>query len=215
MLKDQPRVIFAEPMDEDDLAVDNEEAVDDEDIADDIPVMKKRKLDSDLQAIADAESQVMLTKHFKLHTEIVPAFTGGKFIMLKGSKFAFAHNNSQVSLIDVASGKVVGKIEQENEDLINFEVSPNQKLLATTNKGYLVRVYSIGEMPTNFDQEWKHESQVVSFKTGSMLGLELCFDPSSRYVAIATSDSQIKIYDVMKGFQTHNFIGHRNIVVNL
>lgn len=48
MLKDQPRVIFAEPMDEDDLAIDNEEAVDDEDIADDIPVMKKRKLDSEL-----------------------------------------------------------------------------------------------------------------------------------------------------------------------
>ena len=70
MLKqeEKPRIIFAEAMDEEDLQEDeNLNAVDEEDIADDIPVMKKRKLDSELQAIVDAESQVMLTKHFKLH----------------------------------------------------------------------------------------------------------------------------------------------------
>lgn len=48
-----------------------------------------------------------------------------------------------------------------------------------------------------------------------MLGLELCFDPSSRYLAIATSDSQVKVYDAVKGFQTHNFIGHHNIVLTM
>ena len=46
-----------------------------------------------------------------------------------------------------------------------------------------------------------------------MLGLEACFDPSSRYLAVATSDSQVKVYDAVKGFQTHNFVGHQNIVL--
>jgi hypothetical protein len=109
--KVEPRVIFAEAMDEEDLAESQQEAaLDDEDIADDLPVMKKRKLDDDLQKIADAERQVMLTKHFKLQQELGPSYTGGKFVLLD-SKHAFAQNGSAVTLLDVGSGKVLGRIE--------------------------------------------------------------------------------------------------------
>jgi len=45
--------------------------------------------------------------------------------------------------------------------------------------------------------------------------LELCFDPTSRFLAIGTADSQVKVFDVVKGFQTHNFIGHRGVIVQL
>jgi hypothetical protein len=50
MMKEQePRVIFAEAMDEDDLADSEEEAmIADDDIAEDIPVMKRRKLDPEM-----------------------------------------------------------------------------------------------------------------------------------------------------------------------
>lgn len=115
----------------------------------------------------------------------MPAYTGGKFLLLKDG-FAFAQNNSEVSLIAVSTGKVVGKVSQENEDIINFTVSPNYKLLAATFKNHLVRVYSLGDLNS---LNWKPENEIISFKTGKMLGLELCFDPSSRYLAIATSDS--------------------------
>lgn len=30
--------------------------------------------------------------------------------------------------------------------------------------------------------------------------LEVCFDPSSRFVAVGTADSHVKVYDVEKGF---------------
>lgn len=127
----------------------------------------------------------MLTKHFKLDSELGPAYTGGKFVLAKDG-FAFAQNNVQISLVETSSGKVVGKVAQENEDIINFALSPNCKLLAATFKNHLVRVYSLGDLHA---KDWKPENEVVSFKTANMLGLELCFDPSSRYVAIATSDS--------------------------
>jgi WD40 repeat protein len=54
-----------------------------------------------------------------------------------------------------------------------------------------------------------------TFKTLNQLGLEVTFDPSSRYVAIGTSDSHVKVFDTVKGFQTHNFIGHRGVIVQL
>ena len=99
-------------------------------------------------------------------------------------------------MLDINSAIVIGKIAHENEEPINFAVAPNQRLIAVTYKNHLVRIYSIGDLKEN----WKPESVVAAFKTGNMLGLELCFDPSSRYVAIATSDSQIKVYDAVKGF---------------
>ena len=46
--------------------------------------------------------------------------------------------------------------------------------------------------------------------------LELVFDPSSKFLAAGTADSQIKVFDAVKGFQTHNFIGgHRGVITNL
>jgi len=197
-------------MDEDDLAGSEEEAMmEDDDIAEDIPVMKRRKLDPDMQQIADAERQVMLTKHFKLTQELGPAFTGGKFTIVQ-DKFAFAANGTDVALVNIDSGKVVGRITHENEEVVSFAVSPNAKLLGATFKNHFVRIYNLGELHEN---DWKPESVIQSFKTGNMLGLECCFDPSSRYLAIATSDSQVKVYDAAKGFQTHNFVGHQNIVL--
>jgi U3 small nucleolar RNA-associated protein 13 len=45
--------------------------------------------------------------------------------------------------------------------------------------------------------------------------LELQFDPSSKFLAAGTADSHVKVFDVIKGFQTHNFTGHRGIITNL
>ena len=43
----------------------------------------------------------------------------------------------------------------------------------------------------------------------------MTFDPSSKFLAAGTSDSHIKIYDVQKNYQTHNFLGHRGIIQKL
>ena len=34
-------------------------------------------------------------------------------------------------------------------------------------------------------------------------------------MALGTSDSQVKVFEISKGIQTHNFIGHRGIIVQL
>ena len=45
--------------------------------------------------------------------------------------------------------------------------------------------------------------------------LEIVFDPSSKFIACGTADSHIKVYDFIRGFQTHNFTGHRGIINKL
>lgn len=43
----------------------------------------------------------------------------------------------------------------------------------------------------------------------------MSFDPTSKFLAAGTADSNIKVFDVKKGFQTHNLTGHRGIITNL
>jgi U3 small nucleolar RNA-associated protein 13 len=43
----------------------------------------------------------------------------------------------------------------------------------------------------------------------------MAFDPSSKFLAAGTSDSHIKIFDVSRNYQTHNFLGHRGIIQKL
>ena len=54
-----------------------------------------------------------------------------------------------------------------------------------------------------------------TFKTPNQLVCEMAFDPSSKFIAAGTSDSHIKIFDIERNFQTHNFTGHRGIIQKL
>jgi WD40 repeat protein len=54
-----------------------------------------------------------------------------------------------------------------------------------------------------------------TFKTAGQMVLELSFDPSSKFLAAGTADSHVKVYDVNRGFQTHNLLGHRGIINKL
>jgi len=45
--------------------------------------------------------------------------------------------------------------------------------------------------------------------------LEVAFCPQSRFLALGTADSHVKVFDIEKGFQTHNFIGHRGVICQL
>ena len=81
----------------------------------------------------------------------------------------------------------------------------------------MVKAYRMGDLPDpEADQplQWSPQN-FHAFRLTGCLGLEIGVDPGSRYVAVGTSDSQIKVYDLQKGFQTHNFVGHRGIVVKL
>jgi WD40 repeat protein len=72
--------------------------------------------------------------------------------------------------------------------------------------------------PTALDfdpAEFKKMECFKLFKTPNQLVVEMTFDPSSKLLALGTSDNHIKVFDVHRGFQTHNFIGHRGLILKL
>lgn len=140
---------------------------------------------------------MLLTRFFKQEKNFGPTYTGGTFVISKDGDHAYAINDNKVTVMCLESGKVLGQIEEENEDILTIAVAPNQQLIATSNKTSLIRIYQVPQQ--GFDSEnvdlWKPKC-VQIFRSQASLALELVFDPSSRFIAAGTSDSQIRVYDV-------------------
>lgn len=100
------------------------------------PKMRKRKL-------VEPE-QVQLTKHFSLEKEFPPLHTGGKMQVLQDKVFAM--NDNRVSIFELQSGSLLTTLFEEEEEILTFAVSPNLKYIATSNKTYMVRVYSLDQV---------------------------------------------------------------------
>lgn len=83
----------------------------------------------------------MLTKHFKLEKDFVPVYTGGTFRLLKDRVHALALNEDKITLFNTATGDLIGNLAIENEEILQFAVSPNFELLAASNKTGLLRVF--------------------------------------------------------------------------
>lgn len=128
--------------------------------------------------------------------QLPPMYTGGSFQVLRDEKLALSMNDNKVSLLDIQDFKLLASLVQENEDISTFALSPNQEYLATANKQSLIRVFNFSMEPQEFS---KMECQKV-FRTPNQVCLQVKFDPSSRFLAAGTTDSHIKIFDVIHGF---------------
>jgi len=123
-------------------------------------------------------------------------------MLLKDSRFAFGLKDEAVALIHLDSARVLGKLAEENEPVVTFAVSANQQILVTATKNYAIKAYRIGDLPdpgAELPTPWQPQN-FQTFRLVGCLGLELSVDPSSRFVAVGTSDSQIKVFDLSKGF---------------
>lgn len=170
-----------------------------------------------------AAESLRLTKHLREIKTFGPLHSGGKIHILKDETHAVAINDLKISLYNTRTSQLVGTLQQENEDISTFAVSPNQQFLAVSTRNFLIRIYRLPDLssltlqsiedfnPSNFS---KMECMKM-FKTPNQLTLEMTFDASSKYLACGTSDSHIKVFDVVNGFQTHNFVGHRGIILKL
>lgn len=55
-------------------------------------------------------------------------------------------NDNRVSIFELESGNLITTLFEEEEEILTFAVSPNMKYIATSNKTYMVRVYSLEQV---------------------------------------------------------------------
>ena len=160
-------------------------------------IEEKRNQDENGQKIEN----LRLTKYLKEQKEFKPSFTGGKFQILKGGNLALCLNDHTISVLEIFTNQVLASHSQLNEDISTFSLSPNQQVLATANRNNLVRVYQMPFSDGEFDLEAFGKMECLNaMKTQNQLVVEMEFDPTSKFLAVGTSDSAIKIFDAIKGF---------------
>ena len=118
---------------------------------------------------------------------------------MHGNKYALALNDDKVSLVEIGNNQVIGNLQQQSEDITTFAVSPNQQILATGNKNGLVRIFQLPDLSVEPEAFKRMECSKV-FKLTNQLVVQMTFDPTSKFLAVGTSDSHIKIFDIKGGF---------------
>uniref|UniRef100_UPI00358F3981 transducin beta-like protein 3 n=1 Tax=Myxine glutinosa TaxID=7769 RepID=UPI00358F3981 len=130
-------------------------------------------------------------------------YTGGKIQVSADGKNLFCPYGCKVQILDIATGKVERSIVQEDEEDVScFILSPDDQVLVTSSKALLLRQWEWRNGLCT--RTWKaiHRSPVTT----------MAFDPTSTLLATGGSDSTIKVWDVIKQYCTHNFKGFTGVV---
>lgn len=147
-------------------------------------------------------------KTVKTHTGI---FTGGKTELFvdprDGRALMACMLHDDVAIVDAVTGELQRTLQQDIEDeeqkesFVVFAVRPARNQLVTAGRNLLLRVWDLATFTC-----------VRTIKAHQTPVLAMDFDPTGTLLATGSSDRTVKVFDVDKGFCTHNFRKHTGIV---
>ncbi|KAK6476051.1 transducin beta-like protein 3 [Huso huso] len=141
--------------------------------------------------------------NYAVSSKIEPFYKGGKVQISKDGKYIFCTCGTKVNILDIATGRVSHRVEQDDqEDITSFTVSPDDEILVTSSRALLLKQWDWRE--NKCTRTWKaiHTAPVAS----------MTFDPTSTLLATGGCDSTIKVWDVVKQYCTHNLKGSSGVV---
>jgi U3 small nucleolar RNA-associated protein 13 len=154
-----------------------------------------------------------LLKVFSVRQTCEPFYSGGKVEVSKDeAKIACLHE-SNVKLIGLGSSRKITissllPEEQDNEDfeeIACFCLNPknSDEIVVATQKQFLLKHWDL-----------KDTAPVClrSIKAHKMPILTMDYDPTGTLVATGSADRTVKVWDIVRGYCTHNFTQHIDIV---
>lgn len=147
---------------------------------------------------------VHLRTSFTVQDKIEAFYTGGDVVLSADGQHLFCACGSAVKILCVATGRVEHSVEEEEDMVTAFSLSPDSEHLVVAWRSLLLRQYN-----------WTNEKCTRSWKGHLGPVLSMAFDPTSTLLATGSSDSSIKVWDCKKQFCTHNFRGSNGMVTLL
>ncbi len=143
-----------------------------------------------------------LKTSFEKRRAFEPFYTGGATALTPDGTLLFAALNEDVSVVHVATGNIVQRIDGDTEEITALAVSPDGAHLIVTSRSLSLRIFSLPECTLVRTVPKAHASQVNL----------MCVDPTSTLLATGGSDGVAKVWDIAGGFCTHAFKGHAGVV---
>ncbi|XP_033631060.1 transducin beta-like protein 3 [Asterias rubens] len=146
---------------------------------------------------------VKLKSNFRVESKISALYTGGKVHLSTNGLHLFCVHGTSINILDTSTGKVVHSIKEEDcDDVTSFAVTPDDKFLVVAHRNLLMKQW-----------DWQEERCVRTWKAihvGPIVSM--AFDPTSTLLATGSSDSTIKLWDIVQQYCTHNLKGSQGVV---
>ncbi|XP_022093609.1 transducin beta-like protein 3 isoform X2 [Acanthaster planci] len=153
--------------------------------------------------IENGMASIRLKSNFRLESRISAFYTGGKVQLSGDGNHIFCVQGANINVVDTTSGKVVHSIKAEDcDDVTSFVVTPDDEFLVVAHRNLLLKQW-----------DWREERCVRTWKAihvGPVVSMT--FDATSTLLATGSSDSTIKLWDIVRQYCTHNFKGSQGVV---
>ncbi|XP_058940240.2 transducin beta-like protein 3 isoform X1 [Pocillopora verrucosa] len=144
----------------------------------------------------------LLISNYEVSSKIDAFYTGGKVQFSSKEDHLFCTCNDKVQVVHVETGKVVHTLQEEGDVISCFAASPDDKFCVTASKSLLLRQW-----------EWNTGEQIRTWKAVHRAPIvSMTFDATSTLLATGSSDSTVKVWDIIKQYYTHNFKGSQGVV---
>jgi len=145
---------------------------------------------------------VLLKSNFEVSSKIDAFYTGGKVQFSSDEDHLLCTCNDKIQVVHVKTGKIIQTLQEEGDVVSCFAPSPDGKFCVTASKSLLLRQWDL--MNGQQIKTWKavHKAPIAS----------MTFDTTSTLLATGSSDSTVKVWDIIKQYYTHNFKGSSGVV---
>ncbi|QNQ01012.1 YALIA101S02e03356g1_1 [Yarrowia lipolytica] len=132
---------------------------------------------------------------------VEPFYTGGKTSLADDGYTLATSFGEDVVVTNIKTGEEICRIEGDSEILTTLEISPDAQYLVTCSRSLTMRTYRIpsGELVRSARA---HDAPVIV----------MAIDSSSSLVATGGAEGTVKVWDLERGFVTHNLKGHGGVV---
>lgn len=144
-----------------------------------------------------------LKTSFEVSEKFSAFYTGGQLEVTSDGEKLFCGCGKEIKLVDLKTGRVESTFgHDEEEEITQFIITKDDEFLILATQNQLFRQW-----------KWKEKLLVKSWRSVHNAPVtSLAFDTSVTLLASGSADSTVKVWDVVRGYYTHNFRGHTGVI---
>jgi len=145
----------------------------------------------------------MLKTSFAVSEKFSAFYTGGQLQVTSDGGKLFCGCGKEIKVVDLKTGRVEATFgHEEEEEITQFIVTKDDEFLILATQNLLFRQW-----------KWKEKLLVKTWRSVHNAPVSsLAFDPSVTLLASGSADHTTKVWDIVRGYYTHNFRGHTGVV---
>jgi len=145
-----------------------------------------------------------LCKSFRVSHIAAPFYRGdGKIETSLDDSKIWCLFEENVKCVEAETGNILSTLQEEDdpkrEIITCFAVHPEGEELVTMSQNGLLR-------------HWRGKECVRAMKAHQMPVLSMAYDPTGTLVATGSADRSVRVWDIARGYCTHSFREHTDIV---